>query len=241
MSIKNNWREKQYLGKGISMKRSAVRRMMRICRPLHLGQVPAGFFLAAGLILLFQFARPAKAVTASGYSENDYFRIDWEYDLTAGTGILSLSTDHPEDYVNLDTFRFFTLGMTFTGITDRNGITQFADPSLTGQIDGKSLYQYDLKANNSIDIFGNSNRTPAKIFDLTFAPQSAELYATQVNCAGLLSGFAGLLSGANAVLMSTEMEFVSIQSIPEPATLVTLGVGAAMAAASLKRKEDSEE
>jgi len=74
--------------------------------PVFLGQTKLSFLTAAILIALWSAGKDAHASIpdAIGSQENQYFKLDWAYDLNEGTGefTFSLKDDSPYHRVRVE-------------------------------------------------------------------------------------------------------------------------------------------
>ena len=220
----------------IKMKRFAME-LCNVCSPVALGQTRGGLVLAAVLIACWQLSAPTLAQDASGYSENDYFRLEWEYALDEGTGTIRLigvgewASWHTGV---LEHGRFTTAGVTFDSILWSWGGYEgepYGPPTYQGYEEGRPVFEYDLLNPISFAEGGSVQ------IDLTYPTEGLELRATEFDYEGYT------LSAAGPVIPIPpgEVPFATIQTIPEPSACATLGLGAAALAAALRRRgrEDS--
>lgn len=223
------------------MVRRKIRRSLRTFQPLVLGQIPLGFFVAASLVLLWQAGTPLRAATNSGFSEDEYIRIDWEYDLADGTGSFSFSNVNTNGYARfVDFLSFDTAGVALDSITQDlthydpvcpgmyPGTPEFDDPAPGGTENGLTLYSHKLRSGHALAL--SSDTIWPVLFNVTFPTVGVELRETAIEYAGRLSGMYPLL------IPQTNMDFVTIQSIPEPSAIASMGLGGAAGAARRRRR-----
>lgn len=203
-----------------------TRKMLRGVQPVELGQSRGGFVVAAVLIAFWQLGGTAAADAVNpGFSENDFFRLEWEYDLSAGEGLWRITPDEDLSPINnlLTDASFYTQGVTFDTI-ELDG-----EPAPFGAIDvGDGTFKYSLM----LSAFALDRLFE---FRVTFPRQNVGLYSTEFQYEGLLSA---AVPAPMPVIGS--MNFVTIQQIPEPAGVALLGVGAAAAGAYAGRRRDDE-
>ena len=205
-------------------RRGRFHRLLHTVQPVELGQTPMGFLLAALMVLLWQTGRPALADPVNpGFSENDYFRVEWDYDLPAGTGTIRFTPDpdYLADGVILETADFTTEGLLF------NSIRIGEDPAPYGVIPlDDDLYQYllvcDLRlGNSSVDI------------DVTFPTVGIALRSTSLDYSGTTSA-----AGFPLLIWPAKMNFVSVRTIPEPPAAAALAAALAAAGVYAGRRRD---
>ncbi|MFQ5805456.1 MAG: hypothetical protein ACE5I3_03290 [Phycisphaerae bacterium] len=203
--------------------------------PVTLGQTRGGVVLAAVLVACWQLSAPARAqVPPNGYSINDYSLLEWHYSLDDGTGTIRLRNwdDWPSHDLILEQARFTTAGVTFDSILDGHGNELFGPPTYVGDENGRPLFEYDLL--DPITLEGLND--PLEI-EVTYPGQGVELRATGFGYEGRLSAVFGPI----LPIPPASMPFVTIQTIPEPPVLATLGLGTAalVTAQRRRRREDS--
>ena len=217
------------------MKRRTWRRFTRKLRrwfdPVELGQTRGGLFLAAVIIAGWQLCAPVRAESSFGVSENDYFRLDWYYDLDAGWGTMGLMRicGWPYELI-LDDVSFVTGGAPFEWIKC-DGNDAFGPPTLVGNQQGIPLYEYDALGPFSLV----PSMSACRMF-LRFDTENAALRETELRYQGYGLSAGG---GLGVPFTSDPLPFVTIQTIPEPAAVATAALGAA-ALAALNRKRDEE-
>ncbi len=220
----------------LKMKRF-VTELRNACDPVALGQTRGGLVLAAVLITCWQLSATAYAQSASGYSENDYFRLEWEYALDEGTGtIRMIGVGEWASWRTgvLEHGRFTTAGVTFDSILWSWGgfdDEPYGPPIYQGYEEGRPVFEYDLL--NPISFVDGSGVQ----IDLTYPTEGLELRATEF----AYEGYTLSAGGPVIPIPPGEVPFATIQTIPEPSACATLGLGAAALAAALRRRgrEDS--
>lgn len=197
----------------------------RAAEPVDLGQTRGGIVVAALLLVVWQVNTVAWSdVVNPGFSENDYFRLEWDYDLAAGAGTFILTPDDDPDILGiwLETAHFSTWGIPFDSITIDGQPAPFGFEHL-----GDDRYAYSLQSDMYFE-------DPLAV-DVTFPVTKIRLLSTQFDYDGMVSSVAGPF-----VMWPSSMNFVSIQQIPQPAAVSLLGVGAAAAAAFMRRGRDGD-
>ena len=198
-------------------RRGRCRRLLHTIQPVELGQTPTGLLLAALVVFLWQVGQAALADPINpGFSENEYFRLEWDYDLPAGRGLIRFTPDpdYLADGVILETADFTTGGLLFSSIKIGE------DPAPYGVIPLEdNLLQYLLVCDmhlgdSSVDI------------DVTFPSVGVDLYSTNLDYSGTTSA-----AGFPLLIWPAKMNFVSVRTIPEPPAAAALA--AALAAAGV--------
>jgi len=214
--------------------------LRKVCDPVELGQSRGGLVLAAVLIACWQLCAPVQAAPApdaSGFSENDYFRLEWDYDLDRGTGTIrfrALRDDgswHYDDIL-LDHTQFTTRGLPFSSILGDAGQPLFDPPTFAGMQGGLPLYAYDLLA----PYYLGHPDYPMPI-RVTYPTDGVELRATEFNFEGYRFTLSGV-AGPGILIPPEPMAFVTIQPIPEPAAAAALAAGAGALLATQRRRRD---
>lgn len=217
-----------------------IRRLARKSRPVRLGQTPVGLIVAAALILLWGLERPAKAEFVRGSSESEYFTLSWAYDLEASIGSIHL---RPKDdpgvrHISLQEASFTTRGVILNDPSYIFGLPWPAPIDL-GTENGRHILQYKL---NQEDVWCPL-ASAIGLSNFTFSGTQVELVPSKMVLAGdIVAGPFGGLSGMSGIVGTfgpLEMDFVSVQAIPEPSTIALAGAAAA-AAASLKRRREED-
>lgn len=221
------------------MSKKWIRRFLVTCEPIGLGQTSSGFILAAVLVFLWLVARPIEATAAPivGYSEDQYLRIDWEWDLAAGRGTLSFTRKRDSDYYIHDFMQlgFITAGLDFDSRTGSLG-DHFLPGQDIGEVGGRSLFQQGFSPYDSTSAIAFPYALTA-IADVTFSSEGVEVFETDISYEALL--FHEYNSSMR--LASNTLDFVSIQTIPEPATAAGLLLGGAGAVAAMRRRRDGRD
>ena len=202
----------------------------RIVQPVDWGQRRGGYWAAVLLLGVWQLAGSAPADEPNpGFSENDYFRLEWDYDLLAGTGLIKLTPDPQWDHLELflETYRFNTKGLLFD-VFKLNGLPAPFDVSPIGD----DLYEYALRPGSAIRFAAHS---PA-FMDVEFPAVGVGLYSTDVT----YDGFVNSGAGGPLPIPLAGMNFVSIQTIPEPPAAAVLVAGAAAAVYARRRRNRAE-
>jgi len=213
--------------------------MVRLGAPVVLGQTKAGLAIAAVAILGWQLSGTARAqVPAQGSSENDYFRLEWEYDLTGGTALYRfvLSDDLDQDKDSLWLFGQFDADGRAMDLLSRDSNSQWYDDSGSFPASAFGFLptgDYGMKA-----LLGRYQGATAEV-RVAFDPTDVELVQSEFEYCGALS--ASIPMGAPSHTdFSDSMEFVTIQTIPEPNTIALLGLGAAGAAFGRRREDEKD-
>ena len=220
------------------MHRSHVRfrRFVRSHRPVRLGQSRTGFLLAAALVFLWYCERPAQAavMTESGFTQDEYLRVEWEYNLEAGTGLLRLLPMPNSPDRRLSTLHradFESFGVAFDDIRADDAF--YSQPILVGFESGHARYRYELI--NQIGL--SQNWSQPTTIALAFPPQGTVLYSTDFEYSGLAVDTLSALPML-PVLRAALSSFVSIRSMPEPTTGILALAGGAAALAGARRHRD---
>ena len=201
-----------------------TRRWARSLRPIKFGQTRGGICAAALLVAAWQLAAPAAARQENpGYSENDFFRLDWEYDLSGGYGKITITNLHPNtSFLLLTPLEFTTFGLEFDEILiDRN----------TGRFDVEPIgndFRYSLRGDLYVGpLLGN-----VRNIDVTFPSVGVGLQSTYLDYAGTGSATHGPF-----IIPPSSMNFVSIKAVvPEPSGAASLLLGAIVAGAVARRR-----
>ena len=187
--------------------RTAVRRWARTFRPVVLGQMRLGFVVAAAIVLMWQLGQSVKAAENPGSSENDYFRLEWDYNLGAGTGTITfvpkVVPPDGDGQLHLLDVRFTTAGVVFDSMVP----DVFDDLNPAGQENGLTVYAYWDWWMHFVPWGDYNNDNPLQI-DVTFPTietQRLQLRDTEMNFRGLLSGV------TTFIIPPSTMDFVSIE------------------------------
>ena len=229
------------------MLRSKLFKVGKFLDPVNLGQSSSGIFLAAAMILLwFGLSRSDAALALQGASESDYYSVSWNYDLENGIGVIRLEakSSNPdfldEVAVFLTSFRFITEGVPLDMPEVEEPPFKLFEEEVVGVgSTGLPLYQYDLgedsnPANTKIELFNRIRPDGGGPVDITFGFPTAgiKLLESEVYCEGV-----GATSAIGAFTISENLDFVSVQAIPEPGSIGFLGLGAAAAINRIRRKD----
>lgn len=241
-----------------------IGRFVRRSRPVRLGQSPAGSLLAAAIIMLWGLERPAVAVplTPIGSVENQHFVLEWDYDLSAGIGSLTLDArpftlpnGHPGSGIGLESPRFSTRGAVLEPLAPGNSQYELRLWQTVGQEDGIPIFEYHLcegffclsglggasglsgTASYSFALRGAYGYGPGG----TSAILPLQLATTQLIYTPTV--YEDLGQGASRAVRLPEetLEFVTVQAIPEPATIALAGIGAAVVGAVVRRRNNSDD
>jgi hypothetical protein len=235
--------------KGVqNMKKAWMRRLRRICQPMILGQRSLGFWMAAILIFCWQGTRTAQAaLSPQGFSENDYFKLDWDYDLSAGTGIIWISSKLPQypispDFMEFSAMSLYTRGMTLNSIIN-NDDSGFNAPVNIGTENGKTLYEYAYAKPypdnwlSAISFFKDFFSEKKVQIEVTFPTAGVGLYDSKMDYSGQYFNSAlGMV-----ILAEQQIPFVSVEMIPEPAAIALLGIGGLAGATLTSRNNRKKE
>ncbi len=182
-------------------------------RPAALARTRPGLVAAAGLLAVWQLAAPAAAQVANpGYSENEYFRLDWYYDLPNGRGEFTLTNRNPQEViaVALDELEFWTFGMRFDDVRMNGGYS----PLWRRQIGQDYLHYLSwppiLRVAHEVE------------FEVWYPTVNVAVANTSIHYGGVASAILGPIT-----IPSSTIDFVTIQAVPDPAALSLLAVGAA--------------
>ena len=133
--------------------RVRIARLHRAGNPVSLGQSRAGFVLAALLVASWQLSTPAQADVASqGSSYNEYFRIEWNYDMDHGLGVIRLAPwgEHLWRERVLEHGRFITAGLPFSILDDGEfDHDVYGPPTFEGVEDGRVMFRIRPHATSS--------------------------------------------------------------------------------------------
>jgi hypothetical protein len=201
--------------------------LFRALSPIDLGQTKPGLLAAAVLLGLWQLGATASArQTNPGHSENNYFRVDWDYDLAGGTGLIRITENLPFDpntaVFLFDQFDFTTFGQKF----DRIGVVENFSRFREDPIGDDFRYSPDpyLHFINGLTVF------------VEFPSEGLKLVETGLDYEGH-----GYYSQSTTffpfVIPPSAMNFVSIRAIvPEPASALSLLLGAIVTGAVSRRR-----
>ena len=222
------------------MVKKSIYDVAKVLSPIKLGQSSQGILFSIVMILLwFGTMRVGAAALVQGSSANDSFKIDWEYDLVNGLGkitfIQPMGTEYPYSrYVLLDSFSFTTVGVELT-MSETNE-TLFSR-SEVGTINGQTIYQYDIDSDeldNYVEFsFDSYYFFGSEEISFSFPTDDIQITTTKASYKGM-----DMLSGAAPLALLGEMDFASVQVVPEPTTVGMLGLGAMLAAARSRKEEN---
>ena len=161
------------------------------------------------LVFLWQASRPVMAdIENPGYSENEFFRLDWEYDLEAGTGWFSITPtndQYPRDFLLLQYVDFVSGAPFDTYLDGHYPITYDVEPVGDG---------YRYTANNV------RHWLEYRKNEVTFPTTEITLRESTFEFAGFTSAGMGAIP-----IPPSAMNFVTIDAVPEPAAATMLGAG----------------
>ena len=177
----------------------------RIVHPIQMAQTRGGLMLAAALILCWQSSQTVlAAVVNPGFSENDFFRLEWDYDLVNGTGQIRFGVNVDgmgnffADYLNLDdagrfkelhvmltALEFRTYGVPFDSVASASS-RLFRNPTLINAPGDPPVYQYRKESAIGDSIFGYGSFSE-EVFDVTFPTENIGLAESSLVCGGGLS------------------------------------------------------
>ena len=190
--------------------KQTIRKSRRLAQPIILGQIPLGFYLAAGILFFWQLSQPALAQVKTGSSQNQYFRVEWMYDLGQGTGLITFHSLYPNRFIDLRDVRIQTVGVPLTNL---RASTLFGIPSFrsyqSGQPDafGRFNYNYLTLSAVPLQMFTTPGWEVTSEISFEFPTQNVTTNNSLLYFCGSLSGMGQALSG--------NMDFVSVQAIPE--------------------------
>lgn len=202
-----------------------MRKILRYVQPVELGQTRGGFVVAAILIALWQLGGTALADPLNpGFSENQFFRLEWEYEISAGKGLWRITPDDDldPDQNLLTAASFITKEIVFDSITLNGAPAPFGVTPL-----GDEIYRYSLTNDIVLD-------TVIELH-VTYPQDNVGLCSTEFEYDGLLSA-----ALPKTPFLPGAMNFVTIQQAPEPAAVSLLGIGAAAAAAFASGRRDQD-
>lgn len=163
---------------------------------------------------------------ASGQSENDDVLLTWDYSLDSGEGTFTFQTKPrvPESEILwLDELRFDTAGLDFDTI-ETSGVEYgpyniYVLSRIVGVEGVRAIVQHEVFKWGWDSFTASAGLT----FHVTFPTDGVQLRAEQFEYDGYTA------SGSHGVPspLSGEVDFVSIQTIPEPASVAGLALGAA--------------
>lgn len=211
-------------------------RCRRFCRrrgPVALGQTKYAFYFSAALIALWFFGQPieAQAEIIQGSSEDEYLRVEWLYDLDQGLGSLwltSLDDPYSSDLI-FNSSRFIIRGYQYQNLAGT--LAPLIESSYVGQSNGVNVYEYLAQEENSLDnLLRNSAITAYLSF--SYPTRDVSVFMTQME-------YTTSLSASPLPPLAKALNFVSIQSIPEPSTgAAAVAVASALALNRRRRHHD---
>jgi len=224
-----------------------ARRFLRAYGPVETGQTKAGFVIAAVLVALWLVGRPiaAQATPITGSSEDQHIRVEWLYDLNDGYGVISLwtKTDSPDGLmaIAMKKLNFATRGLTFSTMAGNLG-TALDPPQFDGIQGGRAVYRYGGMYDDICFPFVSAvfySLTPEPLVAaVTFPKNGIEVFNTTL---GYEADIAPIQSSMQpAGIFANSLNFVSVQTIPEPPAAGLLVAGGAAIAASRRRKRGDE-
>lgn len=217
-----------------------VRSFRRNVSPVALGQCSLGFTAAAVLVAWWLVAQPleAQAAPITGATGDDYIRVEWMWDLSAGFGQISLIPQNTDGEVGdwvlgyLRSMRFVTADVQPTGFGGNLG-DYVNGPDLVAVVGGQHCYRYTVNSAPAM-----ASLAPRSTLDIHFPTEQVALFDTEIQ----VDSIQGFVSSSVIPILpvSSSFDFVSIQQIPEPASAMTLaaGLGAAAMAYGRRREED---
>ncbi|MBI9016085.1 MAG: PEP-CTERM sorting domain-containing protein [Phycisphaerae bacterium] len=228
--------------------------------PIRLGQRSIGFVFAAFMVFLwFGYSTANAAVSAQGFSENEFFKLEWDYDLSNGTGLITLTRPAPfiptqVDQILLRELTFITKDVELESLTFKatnlfveeelySGLT----PIITGTENNKPIWQYGVDVESGIKSAFGFDTMPLEQFDrgknavtieFDFPANAVQLMESELEYEGFHKLSALPYNGENysTYIPKSSMDFVSVQMVPEPGTIGLLGLGGL--AIGRKRKQD---
>lgn len=194
-------------------------------RPIDLGRTRGGIFVAMLLLAVWQLAATASARRQNpDYSENDFFRLDWSYDLSGGAGKIAITNNDPQNisFMSLNQLDFMTFGLEFDEIKIYGNSGWFEVEPIGDD------FRYSLKYNLHIG-FPLDN---VVVIDVAFPSVGVDLESTALDYAGTGSATHGPF-----IIPPSSMSFVTIKAmVPEPSGAASLFMGAMLAAAAVRRR-----
>ena len=189
---------------------NALYLICRIAYPIQMAQTRRGLMLAALLILGWQSSQTVLAAVANpGFSENDFFRVEWDYDLANGVGQIRFRAnsegmtvfftdywglgpglEHNWSTIWIDVLEFRTYGVSFDSVTAGNpGL--FQNPTLINSPGDPLIYQYreggspflSSSAVASLFSFGGASEA---VIDVTFSTENIALIESSLGYGGKL-------------------------------------------------------
>lgn len=231
-----------------------LRRLARRIGPIRFGQTSAGLLVAAALILLWGLERPAVAVplAATGSNENEFFVLEWNYDLDGGVGSLIVtpktivpSPGSDPAPVRLWGMEFLTRGAML--MTEPSGARNYLGRG-GRMVDGTPIFTHRLLDRETWEGIGLSGIATFgfRFFGTAVAssamgvPLPVRLATTQMVCQPYTYDSR---DGSYTWYPESSLEFVTVEAVPEPATIALAGLGAAAvgAVAGRRRGADDEE
>ena len=182
-----------------AMTARGMRTVLGALRPVVLGQTGKGLLILAGLLLLWQLSDPVRAqAQESGYSENAYFRLEWNYDLATGTGVITMWPLQDGRILLFDA-NFVTVGVLLDSIWVDG--SEYGEPIELGVVNGRAHHYYPLLSAVSLE-------SPLHI-DLTFPTVNTALRTSYLTYSGHLSA-----PSLNLGIPPQAAKFVTVQAIP---------------------------
>lgn len=201
-----------------------TRNFRQLLDPINLGQTRAGFIIAAIFVACWQLGQTALADASNpGYSENEYFRVDWDYNFAAGTGVIIFSTDDPDlDIITLREADFLTHGARFNTIRIDGSGAPYTWRALVDE-----WYRYQLYHDIDFGLYD-----PLQL-DVTFEAGALKPLPTDLTYCGTVASAAPF----PLVIPPSTMNFVTIQPIPEPPGAAALAAVAMAASVFARRRQ----
>ena len=194
------------------------------------GQTRPGVLVAVGLITLWLGSAPLRAgeIQAIGFTEDEYVRIDWRYDLADGWGLITFSPKPRQGRETVATalrqLDLITYGLNYE--TAAGPIGGLLETTLDlGDLQLGGAYHHAI-----------TSAVPLPTFLVTtFPKQGVEL--TESTLDYLADGAPANSALIPSTILTNALDFVTIRQIPEPGAL---SLGGALAVMGLGRRRRGE-